>query len=817
MDDDKKPDQRIPSSFISYTENDGNNRQRSVSYSKHLDQVVIDSQHKSDQIHTGADELPMNKHDIIVASTLVKDALYGRNMGYKTDPLSIKSYQLFNHPLMRAGLGLALLIDLSIAIFEKPAVRNADLPYWASMLMEMVCLMFFLFRFLHALHFDDGKFWRDKKNIIVLVCIILTWLDMICFIIWANLVSEDKAIRWSRPLRPLFIINFSDGRQVRRAFRNIRRTLIDILNVLILFMLCIGLFALLALKLFDERNLTYPNGDPYFQDYLSSFWDLYVLVTTANSPDVMMPAFDSDPGFSVFFVIYSIICNYIFMSILLAVIYNNYRKHLKNEVKASVYAKRHSLSRAFDILKVSKDGKFVITQRSWHELMKVVKPKRSYTQIKVLLYVLDSDGDDCLTKSDFLQVVDLLNVRLSEVKDRLTFCEMHFPGCYMSKSSELIKGFVQHIVFRYFFDVAIIANAVCIAISAEDAEWFFLGLFTIEIVLKIYAVGFYRFFQKLWNLFDFLVIGAAIIATSIEAMDDKAGIERITLDILLVLRVLRLLKIMQGIERFRVILLTIINIGPSILTYGVVLFIFYYIYAIIGMELYGGLIKYNEYNGNVSEEHSFCGNTALNNSDYYKFHYCGNNFNNILHSLIVLFELMYVNQWHVITQGFVLVTNVWARIYFISFHMICVLLVLNIFVAFVLEVFILEYNLSKGKFESAVEQTIKEMGLGYDGGSSFNFKKPKSDKADLVKESEEDEDAEDNEEPTFNQQTASSMRLEQLKSETCDQGLKFHLRKSKKNVEALLMRMFEDELEPEDFGPLDDDDADEDPVSEFNF
>ena len=42
----------------------------------------------------------------------------------------------------------------------------------------------------------------------------LTVIDMICYIIWINVAPDTNPVRWSRPLRPLFIINFSDGKQV---------------------------------------------------------------------------------------------------------------------------------------------------------------------------------------------------------------------------------------------------------------------------------------------------------------------------------------------------------------------------------------------------------------------------------------------------------------------------------------------------------------------------------------------------------------------------------------------------------------------------
>lgn len=73
-----------------------------------------------------------------------------------------------------------------------------------------------------------------------------------------------------------------------------------------------------------------------------------------------------------------------------------------------------------------------------------------------------------------------------------------------------------------------------------------------------------------------------------------------------------------------------------------------------------------------------------------------------------------VNQWHVITEGFVLATGSKAtRIFFIFYHLISVILILNIFTAFVLEAFLLEYSYTKGNLEKALETKINEMGLAY--------------------------------------------------------------------------------------------------------
>ena len=78
-------------------------------------------------------------------------------------------------------------------------------------------------------------------------------------------------------------------------------------------------------------------------------------------------------------------------------------------------------------------------------------------------------------------------------------------------------------------------------------------------------------------------------------------------------------------------------------------------YAILGLELFSNLmgVTYPFPISNISDGENltataFCGNIKLKDSDFYADRYCNNNFNNILRSFKVLFDLMVVNQWHAI-------------------------------------------------------------------------------------------------------------------------------------------------------------------------
>ncbi|NXT80537.1 TPC2 protein, partial [Zapornia atra] len=225
------------------------------------------------------------------------------------------------------------------------------------------------------------------------------------------------------------------------------------------------------------------------------------------------------------------------------------------------------------------------------------------------------------------------------------------------------------------------------------------------------------------------------------------------------------------------------------LTFGGLTLVVYCVFAIIGMELFQGKIQFFPADSNAPHALE-CGNPALKDSLFARGKYCKNNFNNFASSFIVLMELTVVNQWHDIllllsltpivlfANGFANVTVQPAKLYFIAFHIVMVIIIVNIFVSFILEAFFVEYSLEKSEVETAIEQKIQELGMG-------------------VQEDElQDEQLLENMESAEHDLEGEGGTKPQVK------GLIFKIASKRyRTVDALLQRMFEAEIPLEDEGP----------------
>ena len=106
------------------------------------------------------------------------------------------------------------------------------------------------------------------------------------------------------------------------------------------------------------------------QTFADSYWDLYILVTTANNPDIMMPAYNKHSFYAIFFIVFEAVSLYIFMSIFLAVVYNNYKTNLKREVKEAIERMNDLIDKSFDLMKSDVFGREVMIEEDFKKLMK---------------------------------------------------------------------------------------------------------------------------------------------------------------------------------------------------------------------------------------------------------------------------------------------------------------------------------------------------------------------------------------------------------------------------------------------------------------
>jgi len=106
-----------------------------------------------------------------------------------------------------------------------------------------------------------------------------------------------------------------------------------------------------------------------------------------------------------------------------------------------------------------------------------------------------------------------------------------------------------------------------------------LYIFVLEAFIKILAEGKkpWRYFQKGWNIFDFTIVAICFLPFNAQYVT-----------VLRLARVLRVFRLATVIPRLQVLVAGIIKSIPSMFYVSALLFILFYIYAVLGIFLFRG-------------------------------------------------------------------------------------------------------------------------------------------------------------------------------------------------------------------------------------
>lgn len=119
---------------------------------------------------------------------------------------------------------------------------------------------------------------------------------------------------------------------------------------------------------------------------------------------------------------------------------------------------------------------------------------------------------------------------------------------------------------------------------ADYAEYVFLGLFMMEMWIKMYALGARKYFESAFNRFDCVVICGSIFEVIWSALKDGS----FGLSVLRALRLLRIFKVTKYWSSLRNLVISLLNSMRSIISLLFLLFLFILIFALLGMQLFGG-------------------------------------------------------------------------------------------------------------------------------------------------------------------------------------------------------------------------------------
>nr|XP_025043334.1 voltage-dependent P/Q-type calcium channel subunit alpha-1A-like isoform X1 [Pelodiscus sinensis] len=165
-----------------------------------------------------------------------------------------------------------------------------------------------------------------------------------------------------------------------------------------------------------------------------------------------------------------------------------------------------------------------------------------------------------------------------------------------------IRRMVKTQAFYWTVLSLVALNTLCVAIvhyGQQDwlsdflyyAEFIFLGLFMSEMFIKMYGLGTRPYFHSSFNCFDCAVIIGSIFEVIWAVM--KPGTS-FGISVLRALRLLRIFKITKYWASLRNLVVSLLNSMKSIISLLFLLFLFIVVFALLGMQLFGGQFNFDD-------------------------------------------------------------------------------------------------------------------------------------------------------------------------------------------------------------------------------
>uniref|UniRef100_A0A8C7KR29 Voltage-dependent L-type calcium channel subunit alpha n=1 Tax=Oncorhynchus kisutch TaxID=8019 RepID=A0A8C7KR29_ONCKI len=574
--------------------------------------------------------------------------------------------------ILLSSISLAAEDPIDPMSFRNQVLASADVVFTSVFTVEVVLKMTVYGAIMHP-----GSFCRNSFNILDLIVVSVSLLSML---MESSAISVVKILRVLRVLRPLRAINRAKG--LKHVVQCVFVAIKTIGNIVLVTMLLDFMFACIGVQLFkgkfyactDPDKMTeeeckyqegaihpmtihkreWINAELNFDNILEGMLALFTVSTFEGWPKLLYKAIDSnmeDVGpvynnriaISIFFIVYLILIAFFMMNIFVGFVIVTFQEQGEQEYKNCELDKN---------------------QRACVEYALKARPLRCY-----------------IPKNPYQYNVWYI-----------------VTSCY----------------FEYLMFLLIMLNTMCLGMQhcnqsthvtdlSDMLNVIFTVLFTVEMVLKLMAFKAKGYFGDPWNVFDFVIVIGSVVDVILSEVDVSIAIAclflwclqevnpmqaiadsenaRVSITFFRLFRVMRLVKLLNRSEGIRNLLWTFIKSLQALPYVALLILMLFFIYAVVGMQIFGKI--------------ALIDGTYINRN---------NNFQTFPHAVLLLFRCATGEAWQEVMLACLYGKRCdpksdylpgeemtcgasFAIIYFMSFYMLCAFLIINLFVAVIMDNF----------------------------------------------------------------------------------------------------------------------------------
>ncbi|XP_078168140.1 two-pore channel 1 isoform X2 [Carex rostrata] len=483
-------------------------------------------------------------------------------------------------------------------------------------------------------------YWKNSMNKLKVGLLFILACDIVVY----GSFSSPLPFRLAPYIRVVFLILTS--RYLLTCTVTLVGLLGQYLNILALWLLFLIFASWLAYVMFEDTL----QGKTIFTSYGTTLYQMFVLFTTSNNPDVWIPAYRNSRWSSLFFVLYVLLGVYFVTNLILAVVYDSFKEQFARQIMEMDSMRNRILKKAFNL--VDTDNRNYLNKDQCISLFEALNkyrtlPKTSKEDFELIFDELDRSGDFKINLEEFAELCNAIALKFQK-EPAPSFLE-RYPAFYRSYPCEKLKSFVRSRYFEYCVALVLLLNLIAVVIettlditnSSGQKVWqkieFFLGwVYVVEMALKIFSLGFDAYWMEGQNRFDFIITWTIFIGETLTfAFPSKLSFlsNGEWIRYLLIARMLRLIRLLLQVKRFRAFVATFLNLIPSLAPYLGMIFCVLCFYCSLGLQLFGGIV--NSQNPKLQD-------TELYDNDYVLF-----NFNDYPNGMVTLFNLVVMGNWQV--------------------------------------------------------------------------------------------------------------------------------------------------------------------------